>query len=70
MVSTGVSELLCATSDEKPSIKIQYSTPEQLHSLARSVTVMRSSRLRVDGLVLLPHFIRHFFPELHHRYVM
>jgi hypothetical protein len=34
------------------------------------VTVMRSSRLRVGGLVLLPHFIRHFFPELHHRYVM
>jgi hypothetical protein len=38
MVSTGVSELLCATSDEKPSIKIQYSTPEQLHSLARSIS--------------------------------
>jgi hypothetical protein len=34
------------------------------------MTVMRSSRLRVGGLVLLPHFIRHFFPELHYRYVM
>jgi hypothetical protein len=32
-----------------------------------SVTVMRSSRSRVGGLVLLPHFIEHLLPELHHR---
>jgi hypothetical protein len=31
------------------------------------VTVMRSSRSRVGGLVLLPRFIGHFLPELHHR---
>jgi hypothetical protein len=34
------------------------------------VTVMRRSRSRVGGLVLLPHFIGHLLPELHHRYVM
>jgi hypothetical protein len=33
------------------------------------VTVMRRSRSRVGGLVLL-HFIRHLLPELHHGYVM
>jgi hypothetical protein len=33
------------------------------------VTVM-SSRSHVGGLVLLPHFIEHLLPELHHKYVM
>jgi hypothetical protein len=31
---------------------------------------MRRSRSRVGGLVLLPPFIEHLLPELHHRYVM
>jgi hypothetical protein len=34
------------------------------------VTVMRRSRSRVGGLVLLRHFIEHLLPELHHRYIM
>jgi hypothetical protein len=34
------------------------------------VTVMRRSRSRVGGPVLLPRFIEHLLPELHHRYVM
>jgi hypothetical protein len=34
------------------------------------VTVMRRSRSRVGGLMLLPHFIEHLLPELHHRYVI
>jgi hypothetical protein len=34
------------------------------------VTVMRRSRSRVGGPVLLPHLIEHLLPELHHIYVM
>ncbi|KAI0569637.1 hypothetical protein TUN199_11312 [Pyrenophora tritici-repentis] len=34
------------------------------------VTVMRRSRSRVGGLVLLPHFIEHLLLQLDHRYVM
>jgi hypothetical protein len=37
---------------------------------SHDVTVIRNSRSRVSGLVLLPHFIEHLLPELHHRYVM
>jgi hypothetical protein len=44
-------------------------TPHPI-DLIESVTVMRRSRSRVGGLVLLPHFIEHLLPQLHNEHVM